>query len=196
MDSGLGSIGRKIIKPVRRIAIGYWHWQQIHPVKNAAWLITWLTTFFIVNFYFIKSSLLFENDWLGLFAIPFFFFTIFYAMPGLLFLNSFWFRRSWQRIINAVVWGTILLHMTVILVLMLIMIIFLDDGTSSLSLVRRTTTPNGEILSLYQRDEGHFSHCRYLMSERRVFPGILRHEAELKKDCHGTEDGPFPPELQ
>jgi hypothetical protein len=187
MDSGLGSIGRKTVRQVGRIAIGYWRWQQKHPVENGAWLIT----LFILGCYFAISSLLFENEWIGLFAICFF-----CAIPGLLLLNGFWFRRSWQRIISAVIWGTMVLYMTVILVLMLIMIIFLDDGTSSLSLVRRTTTPNGEILSLYQRDEGHFSRCRYLMSERRVFPGILRHEAELKKECHRTEDGPFPPELQ
>jgi hypothetical protein len=51
MDSGFGAIGRKIIRQVGRATIDYWQWQQNHPVKNAAWLITWLTILVVIGFY-------------------------------------------------------------------------------------------------------------------------------------------------
>jgi hypothetical protein len=184
MDSGLGSIGRKLVQWI--------------PFGNSLCLIVF---FYILNFHFNPSESVgqyaFENYRLRLCSG-----FLIYVIPILLFLNSFLFRRIRHKTVNA----TISLILIAYLVSSLMMSVFIsivtfDGGTA---LIRRSITPNGQIISLRERlvldlSPGEQTRCRYHIRQRRVFPGILRTEAREKEVClwgSPLKSTDFPPNLQ
>jgi hypothetical protein len=194
MDSGLGSIGRKIIKQVRRIAISCLRRRSIIATGN---LLALMATDHILRSHFRAEEVghfIFENEWLSFLAE----WGIF-AIPPLLFLNSFLFRRVWMIVLSAVP-SSILTFSALLCLFLLGAIGGFDDTTS---LIRQTRTPDGQIISLYDRwDSGGASpgdnqHCRYRIRRSQVFRGVLRNEAKDEDVCRMTAGGgPFPQELQ
>jgi hypothetical protein len=184
MDSGLGSIGRKWVKWIRRMAIGYFRRCVTHPTENILGLSL---IAYILHFHFRPNEvgqLLFESDWLNIFAGCFFF-----IIPVIGLLNSFLFRQQWKKIMSVVLSSILTSYM------MLALFAIAAFGSDT-SLIRRTTTPDGQMLALYQRAEfggpGDTKHCRYIMQQRRVFPGILRNETVGGESCNS----PFPTDLR
>jgi hypothetical protein len=193
MDSGLGSIGRKITKQVRRVAIGLFRRRINHPGENALGLIL---IFYILVFQFqfqttTDNRFVIENNQLRLFVE----YSV-YALPPLSFLNSFLFRQtSWKRTMSAVV--------SFIMVLwMLIWLFFSQMVGSDIALTRQTNAPEGQIIALYERKDFALLpgdgtwYCRYRIRQHRVFPGILRNEAQLEKEDCRSGRGSFPADLQ
>jgi hypothetical protein len=184
MDSGLGSIGQKWLKWIRRMAIGCFRRCVTHPTENILGLVL---IAYILRFHFRPNEvgqLLFESDWLNIVAGYFFF-----MIPALALLNSFLFRQQWKKIVSLVLSSILTSYM------MLVLFAIAAFGSDT-SLIRRTTPPDGQMLALYQRAEfggpGDTKHCRYIMQQRRVFPGILRNETIGGESCNQ----PFPPDLQ
>jgi hypothetical protein len=74
-----------------------------------------------------------------------------------------------------------------------------DDDTK---LIRRTTSPGGQMTVLYERTTAKMvpgediNYCRYLIHQRRIFPGILRNEAKLGEEVCLRRGESFPLELQ
>jgi hypothetical protein len=191
MDSGLGSIGRKIVKQVRRIAIDGFRRRGIIASGNVLGLIA---TDHILRSHFRADQvghLTFENEWLRFLAE----WGIF-VIPVLFLLNSFLFQRVWKIVVSAVV-SSILTSR----VLLALLIIGALGGFSDTSLIRQTRTPDGQIISLYDRwdgggaSPGDNQHCRYRIRRSQVFRGVLRNEDREKDVCRPT-GGKFPPELQ
>jgi hypothetical protein len=193
MDSGLGSIGRKITKQVRRVMIGLFRRRINHPGENALGLIL---IFYILVFQFqfqttTDNRFVIENNQLRLFVE----YSV-YALPPLSFLNSFLFRQaSWKRTMSAVV--------SFIMVLwMLIWLFFSQMVGSDIALIRQTNAPEGKIIALYERKDFALLpgdgtwYCRYRIRQHRVFPGILRNEAQLEKEDCCSGRGSFPADLQ
>jgi hypothetical protein len=192
MDSGLGSIGRKIIKLVRRIAIGVFRRRGMIATGNALGLVT---TGYILHSHFRADAvghLVFENEWLSSLAQ-----WGIYVIPALLLFNSFLFQKLWKMIVSAVV--SAILTFRVLCILPVIFLILALGGFND-TLIRQTRTPDGQIISLYDELDGGFApgdnrHCRYRIRRSKVFRGVLRNEDIGEKVCRPT-GGKFPPELQ
>jgi hypothetical protein len=193
MDSGLGLIGRKIIKLVRRVAIVCFRRRGTIAGGN---LLCLITLFYILGSQFscqvtTPDQFIFENRQLGLFA-QYLVFTI----PVLSFLNSFLFRRVWQIIVSATASTILALYLLPVLILSIAFGVFDDDA----SLIRQTMAPDGQMTSLYHRTTSKMvfgedvKYCRFLVHQRRVFPGILRNNGGREVCLPRGES--FPPDLQ
>jgi hypothetical protein len=183
---------QKIIKRISAIAIATFRRRDIVASGNALGLIA---TGYILYSHFRADKvghLVFENEWLSFLAE-----WGICALPVLLLLNSFLFRRVWKTTVSAVVSSILTSY-----VLLALFLIGTFGGFNDTSLVRQTRTPDGQIVSLYERREsGGFSpgdseRCRYRIRRSYVFRGVLRTEDRGKEVCHRNEDGLFPPELQ
>jgi hypothetical protein len=192
MDSGLGSIGGKLFKQVRRIAIGNFRRRGTHPGENALCLIL---IFYILVFQFqfqttTDNRFVIENNQLRLFVE----YSV-YALPPLSFLNSFLFRQaSWKRTMSAVV--------SFIMVWWMLIWLFFSWMFGNITLIHQTNAPEGQIIALYERKDFALLpgdgtwYCRYRIRQHRIFPGILRNEARLEKeDCRSGRES-FPADLQ
>jgi hypothetical protein len=194
MNSGFGAIGRKIVKRIRRIAIGAFRRRGTIAVGNALCLII---LFYILISQFswrvtTPDTFVFENRQLGLFAQ-----YLVFVIPVLLFLNSFLFRRVWQIIVSATASTIPILYLFPVLILSIAFGGFDDDGAS---LIRQTIAPDGEMTSLYHRKTSKMifgediQYCRAFVRQRRVFPGILRNNGG-REVCLPRGEA-FPPDLQ
>jgi hypothetical protein len=192
MNSELGSIGRKIINPVRRIAIGSYRRRVNHPGENALGLIL---IFYILVFQFqfqttTDNRFVIENNQLRLFVE----YSV-YALPWLSLLNSYLFRQaSWKRTMNAVV--------SFIMVWWMLIWLFFSWMVGNITLIRQTNAPEGQIIALYERKDFALLpgdgtwYCRYRIRQHRVFPGILRNETRLEQEVCSSSSGSIPPDLQ
>lgn len=121
-------------------------------------------------------------------------YTAIYALPALSLLNSCLFQEKWKAIVSIVA-------SFLILCFMLIWLVF-SSMFSHLELIRQIITPEGQTIALYERKDssilpgdGTF-YCRYHIPQYRVFPGILKNEARLKKEeCYSSRES-FPRELK
>jgi hypothetical protein len=193
MNSGLGSIGRKWVKWIKRMVIGSFRRLAKRPGVNALCL---LVIFYILNFQFEVQAttggrFIFENRQLGLFAQ----YSV-SVIPILLFINSFLFRRVWKIVVSAVASSMLTIYMLFWLMLWMAFADF-DDTLP----MRQTTSPDDQITTLYHRTTSKMvfgedvKHCRFLVHQRRVFPGILRNEHVRGEVCLLRGER-FPPELQ
>jgi hypothetical protein len=169
MDSGLGSIFGKLFKQVRRIAIGFFRRQLDHPGETVLCLL--LTIFYILGFHFQANEVgkfTFEDERFSFFAG-----CCFFATPGLLLINIFLCKQAWEIAASAIAAGILSAY----LLLVLIGFAFSDDHT----LIHRSTAPDGQLTALYRKAEfsgpGSTQHCQYTMTQRRIFPGILKNES-------------------
>jgi hypothetical protein len=186
MDSGLSAIGRKIIKQVKRIAIGCTHLLIGYPARNAVFLVIILL---ILGTQFQPGTIgkfEFENSDHELYGGLLYYFII----PILLWTNSAFFKNKWLIALSASISG--------ILTLVMSLACFGQIFTDSPNVIRRTTASGAQMITLYEKRLDSFNSCRYLVRQRRVIPGILRSEVKLiKETCRFNERGkPFPPDLQ
>jgi hypothetical protein len=135
MDSGFGAIGRKIIKQVRRIAIGFLRRRKTHPGENALGLIL---IFYILAFQCqfqtgTDNRFVFENNQLRLFLE----YSV-YALPPLSFLNSFLFRQAlWKSTVSAVA--------SFIIACWMLILLFISPLVN-VTLIRQTNNPDGQLI--------------------------------------------------
>jgi hypothetical protein len=190
MDSGLGSIGRKIIKRFIAEALAFLRLER--PGVSALVLGV---IFYILGFYFQPNGigqLVFENVWLRFFAGCFFYF-----IPVLLYLNSSLFRsvqlaRTSQSISACLC--------VIIIFLMLGNLLGIMFGLSGIFSHAKMSS-SGQLMGVYEREDpgftaGNNGRCRYLIQQSRVFPGVLRNEAKLGEEVCLLNGNPFPPDLQ
>jgi hypothetical protein len=190
MDSGLGAIGRKIFKQIRRIAIGCIRLLIGYPVRNAVFLVILLL---VLGTQFQPGTIgkfEFEYSEHEFYAGSLYYFII----PILLCINSAFFKRNRMIALSACISGILAVIMFLAFFYQLFTLIF----TFSPNIIRRTTTSGDQIVTLYEKRLDDLNSCRYLIRQRRIVPGILRSEVKLiKETCRFDGNGnPFPPNLK
>jgi hypothetical protein len=190
MDSGLGLIGRKIIQRFIRESLAFLRLER--PGLNVLILGA---IFYVLGFHFQQSGigqLVFENVWLRFFVGCFF-----YSIPGLLYLNSSLFRSVQLVRMSQSLFACLCVIIAFLMLGNLVGIMFGFSGILSHTKI----SPSGQLMGVYERENPGFApgdsgHCRYLIQQSRVFPGILRNEVKSGGEVCLLKGNPFPPDLQ
>jgi hypothetical protein len=202
MDSGLGSIGRKIIKLVRQSIIRFFRKRANQPGRNALFL-SLIFGGWLAYYKFQPDTvgrLVMENEYVGSF-MKWLFIVIFLTTPVLAIINSFSFQKVWQKTISVLLSAIVTIHVIpTFLLFILIGFVLSFDNDDDEVLIRQTITPDGQITRVQAWKSTAMTpgdgtwYCRSVEKQRRVFPGILRIES-FSKTCL-SRGQPFPPEFQ